>query len=297
MSAVLLLIPDFALILLGYGLRRVAHSDERFWTGLEQLVYFVLFPALLFNALAKARLELAAAAPLLLCGLAALSCGMVLALPARRLFGLAPRSFASRFQCAFRFNTYIGIAVAGKLYGEAGIAALGMLAGAMVPPANLASVWMLAHHGNLGVVRELVRNPLVLATVGGLAFNLTGLPYPELARQFLGRLAEASIALGLLCVGAGLNLRGSGGERLASAYFIAVKLVAVPAAAFATARALGLSETLFAIAVLFGALPTASSAYILAVRMGGDGPGVAWLISAGTLAAMFTLPAWLALLR
>ena len=48
--------------------------------------------------------------------------------------------------------------------------------------------------------------------------------------------------------------------------------------------------------MLFGALPTASSAYILAMRMGGDGPGVAWLISASTLAAMVTLPLWLTLL-
>jgi len=48
--------------------------------------------------------------------------------------------------------------------------------------------------------------------------------------------------------------------------------------------------------VLFAALPTASSAYILAMRMGGDGPGVAWLISATTVAAAVTLTAWLALL-
>ncbi|MQM32541.1 MAG: transporter, partial [Candidatus Accumulibacter phosphatis] len=37
----------------------------------------------------------------------------------------------------------------------------------------------------------------------------------------------------------------------------------------------------------------ATSAYILAVRMGGDGPGVAWLVSANTLVAMLTLPLWL----
>ena len=44
---------------------------------------------------------------------------------------------------------------------------------------------------------------------------------------------------------------------------------------------------------LGSSLPTASSAYILAQRMGGDGRSVAWLISAGTLAAMVTLPLWL----
>jgi hypothetical protein len=70
----------------------------------------------------------------------------------------------------------------------------------------------------------------------------------------------------------------------------------VPAVAWVAARQMGLTGIYFDTAVLFGALPTASSAYILAMRMGGDGRSVAWLISASTLAAMGTLPAWLMLL-
>jgi malonate transporter len=42
-------------------------------------------------------------------------------------------------------------------------------------------------------------------------------------------------------------------------------------------------------------LPTASSAYVLAARMGGDGPFVAWLVSAGTVVSAVTLPLWLLL--
>ena len=75
-----------------------------------------------------------------------------------------------------------------------------------------------------------------------------------------------------------------------------VKLLALPAIAWGLASLLGLTGTAFVTAVLFAALPTASSAYILAMRMGGDGPGVAWLISATTVAAAVTLTAWLALL-
>ena len=70
--------------------------------------------------------------------------------------------------------------------------------------------------------------------------------------------------------------------------------MALPAAAITLGRLLGLSGIYFDIALIFAALPTASSAYILAQRMGGDGRSVAWLISAGTLTAMVTLPLWLA---
>lgn len=295
MQTALALFPDFALILLGYGLRRWMTLGDHFWTGLEKLVYFVLFPALLFNAITKTPLSFEAV-PLIGVGATAMIGAMLLALLARPLFPLTPISFASQFQCAFRFNSYIGLAVAAKLHGAAGIAAMGLLAGGMVPLANLAAVWMLARHGEASVWRELAKNPLFLATLAALLWNLAGLPVPAPVGSFLGRLGEAAIALGLLAVGAALRLRGSLGEagRGAAAFFLMVKLVAMPVIALIAARLVGLAGIHFDVVLAFAALPTASSAYILAQRMGGDGVRVAWLISASTLLGMLSLPLWLA---
>ena len=96
-----------------------------------------------------------------------------------------------------------------------------------------------------------------------------------------------------MIVGAALKLRGASGSHGASCYLLAGKLLAVPAAGLLAASSLGLSGVYFDTVIVFAALPTATSAYILAVRMGGDGPGVAWLVSANTLLAMLTLPVWL----
>lgn len=300
MDIALALFPDFALILLGYGLRRAMPLGDHFWSGLEKLIYFVLFPALLFSAITRTSLS-SAAVPLIGTGAAAMAGAMLLALAARPLVRVTPLSYASQFQCAFRYNTYIGLAVAAKLHGAAGIAAMGLLAGGMVPFANIAAVWMLARHGEASIWRELARNPLFLATVAALLWNLGGLGVPAPLGAFLGRLAEAAIALGLLAVGAALKLRGAlrndghDGRALA-AWLLTVKLGMMPLIALAVARAIGLAGIHFDIAIMFAALPTASSAYILAQRMGGDGPRVAWLISASTLLGMVTLPFWLALL-
>lgn len=295
MSTALLLLPDFVLILLGFALRRWMSLGDHFWAGVEKLVYFVLFPALLINAILKTRLDFAAAAPLLATALGAMAAGMALAWLARPLFGLRPMVFASIFQCGYRFNSYIGLAAAGLLFGTPGIAALGLVIGLAVPVANLSSVWMLARHGETGVWRELLRNPLIWATLAGLALNLAGFEAPRPLATFLGRLADASIALGLLAVGAALRLQGQGdrpGILGASLYLSAVKLAAVPLAALLIGRGLGLDGLYLGVAVLFAALPTASSAYILAMRMGGDGRAVAWIISATTLASILTLPLW-----
>ncbi|THF61360.1 AEC family transporter [Pseudothauera rhizosphaerae] len=296
MQSLLLLLPDFSLILLGAVLRRGLLDADGVWAGLEKLVYFVLFPALLFNALASAPLDAGRMLPLFLAGLGVLFSGFVLGWVGQPLMGLSSIAFASRLQCAYRFNTYIGIAIAGKLHGALGVATMGALSGTMVPFANILAVGMLARHGQGRLLGELARNPLVLATLAGLAFNLSGLELAEPLQAVLRRLGDAAVALGLLAVGAALRWGKVGGSLAGATWLLAVKLALMPAVGWGLGRALGVEGMAFDLLVLFAALPSASSAYILAMRMGGDGPGVAWLISASTLLAVFSLSAWLYLL-
>lgn len=296
MSTANLLVSDFALILLGYLLRRYAGFAAEFWSNLERFVYYVLFPALLFGVLASGRWQLSSASALIGTGVISLGAGMLLGYAAKFLFTLPPTSFASGFQCAFRFNSYIGFAILGSLYGQEGIAAFGLLAGFMVVFANVASVLALARHGDNHWLRELVRNPLILSTFAGLLWAGLGFPLPEAAASTLHFLGEAALPMGLIAVGAGLRLLGVGRLKGFSAYLLAVKLVMVPAVAFAAAQWLGLTGPYFAAALVLAALPTASSAYILAVQMGGDGRLVASLIALNLLVAVFTLPVWLSLL-
>ena len=294
MSTALLLLPDFALILLGTAIRRWMHLGDHFWSGVEKLVYFVFFPALLINAISKTRLDLAAALPLLTTAFAAMLGGMLLGLLPKLLTRMPPLTFASLFQCGYRFNSYIALAVGGMLFGSPGIATMGLIVGAAIPLVNLVSVWMLARHGEVGLWREVARNPLIWGTAAGFLLNLAGFVPPAPIQAFLGRLADAAIALGLIAVGAALRLESAPGVRAFSLWLLAVKLLALPTMAFVIGRYLGLSGLNFQVVVLFAALPTASSAYILAMRMGGDGRSVAWLISATTLGSMLTLPLWAA---
>lgn len=294
MSTALLLLPDFALILLGAGIRRWMHLGDHFWNGVEKLVYFILFPALLVNAIVRTQLDLGAALPLLATAFAAMAGAMALGGLPRFFTAVKPLTFASVFQCGYRFNSYIALAVAGMLFGGPGIATMGLVVGAAVPIVNLVSVWMLARHGEVGLFREVARNPLIWATAAGFLLNLAGFVPPQPLQAFLGRLADASIALGLITVGAALRLETADGVRGLSIWLGLVKLLALPVMAAVFGKMMGLGGLPYQIVVLFAALPTASSAYILAMRMGGDGRSVAWLISATTLASMLTLPLWAA---
>ena len=292
MTTALLLLPDFSLILLGAAIRRWMHLGDHFWTGVEKLVYFILFPAMLINALTRTRLDLIAAIPLLATSFTAIVAGMLLGLVPKPFSRMPALTYASMYQCAFRFNSYIGLAIASMLFGTAGVATMGIILGSAVPVVNLAAVWMLARHGQLGLWREILRNPLIWATAIGFALNAAGFVPPAPVQVFLGRLADASIALGLIAVGAALRLDGTTGVQFFSGWLIVVKLLVLPLIAASVGSLMGLTGLYFQVVVLFAALPTASSAYILAMRMGGDGKSVAWLISASTLVSMLTLTLW-----
>jgi malonate transporter len=202
------------------------------------------------------------------------------------------RNCLSGVETAFRFNSYIALAVASRLGGDTGTALMALIIGFSVPLCNVAAVHALVHRKG-GLLRELMKNPLLIATVLGLVFNFAGIPIPEFIDATLSRIGNAAIAIGLITVGAGLRLSGLHQAKGMAAYFIAIKLLALPAIAWLLGSRLGLPPLQLHIVVMFSALPTASSAYVLAARMGDDGPFVAFLISAGTLISVLTLPLWL----
>jgi len=295
-ASALLLLPDFLLIALGAILRRFPMFDAPFWRGLERFVYFVLFPALLFRALATSSLAPGDAWRFVVVGVLFTVAGMALSALARPLLRLPEPTFAACFQCAFRFNTYIALAAASRLAGAEGVAAVSLLVGVLVPLVNIAAVAMLARgRGSGGIWLALVRNPLVLACAAGLAWNAAGIPLPATVATILQLLAAAALPLGLVAAGAGLEfVRGTLPLR-AIVCWNAIKLGALPAIAYALAAPFGLSAFERQVAVLFAAVPTATSAYVLAMQMGGAGAPVALLISTGTLIAIVTVPLWLAL--
>jgi len=294
-NAALLLLPDFLLIALGAALARMRLFDAAFWAGLERLVYFVLFPALLFRSLALSPRAVTDMGMLAVVGLGFTAAGMLLSALAQPLFRLPEATFAACFQCGFRFNTYVALAAAARIGGADGVAAMGLLVGLLVPVVNVAAVAMLARGRGARIVVEVARNPLVIACVLGIGWNALRVPVPALAVRILDLLAAAAVPLGLLAVGAGLRLSHTTLPVRALVWWSAVKLAAVPLVAVTLARALGLAPLERQIAVALAAVSTAPSAYILAVQMNASGGPVALLISTGTLIAAVTLPLWIAL--
>ncbi|AEY00129.1 auxin efflux carrier [Oceanimonas sp. GK1] len=294
--------PLFLLILAGVVLRRLRFPDDQFWPGAERFIYFLLFPAMLISTLATADFSQVAFGGMIgLLGTLLLLLAAVLWLQRHRL-GPDPASFSSVFQGSLRFNTYVGLAGAAALYGDAGITAAAVAIAVMVPLVNILCVLMFVANDGQGTpslwraLKALIRNPLLLACVAGIALNLSGIGLPGWSRDTLALAGKAALPLGLIAVGVALQPRALRGTGAAFWQTCGIKFGLLPLFALLSGGVLGLGQVELGVVVLFTALPTATSSYILARQMGGNAPLMAAIITGQTLLAMAVLPVWMALL-
>ena len=145
-------------------------------------------------------------------------------------------------------------------------------------------------HGTRGLWRELGRNPLIIATLSGLAANLLGLGIPDWLAPTTQRIGAASLALGLMAAGAGMQLGRMAQAKTLAGLVLAVKHLGLPLLALGVARLWGLVPLQTTVLLMFSAVPTASSCYVLAARMGYNGAYVAGLVTLSTLLGMVSLP-------
>jgi predicted permease len=296
-----LLFPDFSLIAIGWLLCRYTALDRRVWDQVESLVYYFLFPVLLFHSIVRSPLDFGATSSLLTAGVGVGACGIAMAYALPFVPGLRThidrRDHAASAQVAFRFNSFICLALAERLAGPEGLLLIAVLIGVCVPIFNIAAVWPMTRHAQTGFVRQLVRNPLIVATVAGLLANVLGLTVPAWATPTLTRIGAASLALGLLAAGAGMKFSTLGAGKVLAVSVLAIRHLFLPLVAWGLALWLRLDATHAAVLMAFSAVPTASSAYVLAARMGYNGPYVAGLVTLSTLLGVFSLPFALALPR
>lgn len=292
-SAVL---PSLILVSLGMLLRRKLHLEPVFWTGLEKLVYYVFFPILLADTTWRAQIS-AQHGTLMLMSVIIMMVGIALSWIGIKLFRAPSATQRSIFQCGFRFNTYIGIAVVSSAFGQNGVGLFALIAAVCVPIANLAAVSMLSQQNGNSVWKELMHNPLIIGTLTGIAGNLLGVELPAFLTHTFSLISHAAIVLGLIAVGAALHFESLGYYRRLVAYFLTLKLILLPIFTLLILKYVAppMEPIAYSVIMIFTSLPTASTAFVLTMRMGGDGKTVALHITAGSILSMITIPFWMML--
>lgn len=295
-------LPVFILVILGTLLKRWRKIDDGLWLGLEQLGFYVLFPALLFSTLAQADFGGMEAGALAIASLGAvtlMSGAILLAWPLFRKSGVSAASFTTVFQTSTRWNGFMALATAGKLYGSDGLGMLALIMTLIIIPINFYNIAILIWFG--GGARDIriflvkiATNPMIVASAVGTLFNLLGLHVYTPVMETVDLLAEASLSLGLIMVGAGLRIHDALRPNGIALLSVALKLLVMPLIMVGGAWAIGVDGQALLVVALGASVPTAMNGYLLAKQMGGDAPLYASIATLQTAASFFTIPLVLA---
>lgn len=289
------LLPICILISIGYAFKHLKFPSTDFWPMADKFTYYVLMPSLLVYKLSSAKIDLSYT--LNLVATAMLSIVVVLGVLVffKRIFHFQNKAFTSIVQGGIRFNSYVLLAFVDAAYGDKGLVLAAIVMAFLIPFINILCISIFAIYVRndtfslRAFLKTIVKNPLIGSCVLGVLINVSGIALPLVIFKSFALLSSAALPIGLLSVGVGLELKYL--KHAKKELFVAtfVKLLVFPLISYGIGLGLGLEGMSLSVAVIFGAMPTAVSAYILARELGGDVPLMASIITLQTLACMGTL--------
>lgn len=289
------LIPIFTLIFLGYSFKKIKFPSIDFWPQADKLTYYFLMPALLIYKFSNAQIDLDYSLGLIATALISTVIVFFALVILNFFMKFDNKAFTSIIQGGIRFNSYVLLAFVDSVYGDEGLVLTAIVMAFVIPFINVVCISTFAIYLKKGkfslktFMKIIVKNPLIGACVIGGLINASDITLPLVALKSLSLLSHAALPMGLLSVGVGLEfkyLKSAKSELLVSTF---AKLILFPIVIYAVAMFFGLGGMMLSIALVFGAMPTAVSGYILARELGGDTALMASIITLQTLVCMVTL--------
>ncbi|GAA6152108.1 AEC family transporter [Pseudoteredinibacter isoporae] len=299
--------PVFLLVLLGLVLKYFKFLDDAFVGKASELVFYLFLPCLFFFTLLDADIA-GFLSPTLSLSLLLFTVGFYLFLELLVKLVPALKSCAGEFcQSSFRSNlAFIGLSFCAGAYGEEGLARAAVIVAFLTITYNILSVITLEKHLSASsrssiwaLIRRIAKNPLIIAIVSGMACNPVSDWVPDFVKTSGDYLAQITLPLALLCIGASLSLKPRAESRygLVLGLVVFFKLILMPALAVMLVWYLGYSDMDVGITFLLLSAPTASASFVMVAAMGGDARLTANFIAATTIGSLFSVSIGLTLIN
>lgn len=298
------MLPVFLTILLGVVFQKIGLMPRQMVRDLNRLCFKCFLPIMLFNNVRATDFRqyfephlIGYAVITVLLLFAVLLCIVPRLVP-------YPEQQSVMIQGIYRSNYVIlGIPIVSNIYQGESIATITMLIAVIVPLFNLLAVYLFERfngenrHDPFKMLGSIARNPLILATLLGMLYTLTGIQFPDFLNKTLADLGAVTIPLALLILGADLDLHLDVSQlRLLSAA-VCSKLILVPCIFLPPAIWLGFREQALASLLAMYASPAAVSGYIMAQNENADHHLAGQIVVVTSILSCFTLFFFIALLR
>lgn len=303
MVALNAVVPFLCYILMGYVVRSIGLADEKFFNQLNQLVFKVFFPLLMFNNMYKIEAGFVPNGRML-----AFSVGVLLGLIGV-LCVVVPRLVPGNpqrgviIQAIYRSNFVLfAIPLTTSIFGEENTQVAAMMVAIIIPIFNVAAVFILeSFRGGrpkpLVLLKNIVTNPLILGAMTGLVFFLLQIHLPVCLEKPIGQVADITTPLGMIVLGGSLHFSKIQGNAKYLVPALTLKLVIIPALVLAAASFLGFSPVERFVVFTMFATPVAVSSYTMAQNMGGDGELAGEFVVLSTALSVVTLFLWIFVLK
>lgn len=273
------LFPVFFLLVLGVLLKRLRITGDVFVNTSDKIVYYFFFPALLFWKIGESKSVTDIDPTYLAAGLCIVLTTVVFSVFCITFFRISAFQAGAFSQSCYRFNTYIGMAVIVNALGMEAIQYFGILISILIPVINICAVSTLIwYNGNpvntrrriITAVKAMISNPLIIGCLAGLAYSRGIGEFPTFINNTLSLMTSVTLPLALLSIGASLTLKGISSHLKISLLASMLKLFFIPASGFFLLKYMGVEGLPFKVSMIFFALPTSTSVYVLSSQLNSD---------------------------
>ncbi len=271
--------PIFVLLTLGSILRHFSITNDAFLKTADKLIYFIFFPVMLFWKIGSSTSQMDGSVDLCITAIAAVLCVWILSLIAIRFCDINRFQAGAFSQACYRFNTYIGMAIVMNTFGENGIRYFGILIGVAIPIINVLAVSTLIWHSDkkrnaeqnlIHLVKALVSNPLIIGCILGILFSKSQAVFPVFIDNTFHLMTAVTMPLALISIGGSLTLSGLTHHMKGSFIASMLKIIVLPVLGFFLLTLFSVTGIAFKTGMIFFALPTSPSIYVLSAQLNSD---------------------------
>jgi len=298
--------PIFAIVMLGFGLRKGNFVPAEQWRVVEELCFWLFFPTLLAQTMIKADLSSVDIGPFtftLLAMMASVAIFMLTLWPLlKRVLGTGKAQFSTIFQTTTRWHGFIALAIVLKLFGDQGAALMAVAFALMVPILQISNIFVLIGFSESAkadpkqIAKAILINPIIWGVVSGMVINLLEIPIWDPIMTILDLLGRSALGASLLVLGAGLSLKAALKPSKELLVGVIGKLLITPLVMVGWALFFGIEGMTLSVLLVCASVPTAMNGYLLAKKMGGDADLYAATSTVQTVVSFFSIPLvlWLA---
>jgi predicted permease len=298
-------LPVFSLVFIGIWLKWRDKIDDTFTAKSSYIVFNLALPVLMFAAIVRTDIAQIGNPRLITFALCMALLSFMALWFAGKAFIKDKKNLGVFVQGCFRSNLGIlGLAFCVTTFAQEGLAVGALLLAVITPLYNILSIYALTHAANensqmnwLGLMKDVLTNPLIVAIFMALPFAYWQVVLPEVVMRSIDYLAAMTLPLALICIGGSLSLTALKQTQRLSWVAVVIKLVLMPVLVALLAYLSGFRGVELGCLILMFASPTAAASFVMVRSIGGNHMLAANIIALTTLISLFSVSIAIYLLK